>query len=76
MQLYNKITLFFWLIFSVVSFLIVTYQSITSGFDRWAFYYLIPFVTLMMFFLKRWMMRRMIAHQKFLAEKEAEKIKK
>ncbi|MDG1840790.1 MAG: hypothetical protein P8I93_00420 [Crocinitomicaceae bacterium] len=76
MQLYNKITLFFWFVFSVVSFLIVTYQSITIGFDRWAYYYLIPFVTLMMFFLKRWMMRRMIAHQKFLAEKAAEEIKK
>ena len=76
MQLYNKITLFFWFGFSVVSFLFVSYKSITLGFDRWAFYYLIPFISLMMFFLKKWMIKRMIAHQKFLAEKHAEKIKK
>ena len=70
MQVYNKIMLFFWLGFTIVALVFVSYMCIAVGFDRWVFYYTIPVISLMMFLFKRWMMKRMESHQKYLEEKQ------
>jgi hypothetical protein len=73
MQLYNKIMLFFWLFIGVLIFVIVTYMGFTekSGFKIWAYYYLFSGLSFLMYFVRRWMMKRMEKHLKYMAEKEA-----
>jgi uncharacterized protein YacL len=70
MQLYNKIMLYFWLAAAVVIFVITTYQGFTVGFKKWSFYYIFVVVALFMFILKRWMMRRVEKHMRFLEEQK------
>lgn len=73
MQLYNKIMLFFWLFIGILIFVIVTYMGFTekSGFKIWSYYYLFSGLALLMFVVRRWMLKRMDKHLKFMAEKEA-----
>lgn len=69
MELYNKIMLYFWLLLSIVSTAVISYMGFTSGFDRWAAYYVVPLVAILMYLFKKWMVKRMKKHMEFLNEK-------
>ncbi|TNE54376.1 MAG: hypothetical protein EP338_07780 [Bacteroidetes bacterium] len=66
MEYYNKIMLYFWLSVAVISGITITYLCFTEGFDRWSYYYVVPVVSLMMYLVRRWMMKRMKKHLEFL----------
>jgi hypothetical protein len=70
MNTYNKFMLYFWLTLSIISFSIVTFKVFTEGFERWIFYFVFPAISLLMFFVRRWMIRRMQQHVEFLNNKE------
>lgn len=69
MDLYNKVMLYFWLMLSIVSAIITTYKGFVEGFDRWYFYYAVSVVAILMFFFKKWMVKRMQKHIEYLNEK-------
>lgn len=73
MQLYNKIMLYFWLFAGILIFLVVTYMGLTekSGFKIWAYYYLFSALSILMFVVRRWMMKRMDNHVKWMEEQKA-----
>jgi hypothetical protein len=73
MQLYNKIMLYFWLVVGVVSLIIVSFNSITIGIEKWGMYFSMPIIAFLMFFFKRWMMKRMEKHMKFLESQQSNK---
>lgn len=58
MELYSKISLRFWLILGIVSAIYTTYKGITEGFDKWAFMYVFCALSLIMFLMRRMMLRR------------------
>lgn len=76
MQTYNKIMLYFWLVAGVVSLLVVSFNCITIGVDKWGFYFTMPAIAFMMFFFKRMMMRRMDKHLEYLKTVKEEESKK
>ncbi len=76
MQTYNKIMLYFWLVAGVVSLLVVSFNCITIGVDKWGFYFTMPTIAFMMFFFKRMMMRRMDKHLEYLKTVKEEESKK
>ena len=65
---YNKIMLYFWFSMFVLITGIVTYMGITEGFERWSFYYIFGGLALLMFLVRRWMMKRMKKHMEWLEE--------
>ena len=69
MRTYNKIMLYFWLVVAIVVFLFITFKSVTDGAQKWAPYYVFVGTALLMFFVKRWMMKRMEKHLDYLEEK-------
>ena len=71
MKLYNKIMLYFWLFAAVLIFIVVTYMAISEGFRKWAFYYVFVAIALFAFLTRKWMMKRMEKHTKFMEEKNA-----
>ena len=73
MKMYNQIMSYFWLFSAITIFLIVTYMSIIEGFNKWAYYYIFVFTTLVVYFFKKWMMKRMERHNEFLQEKNTVK---
>ena len=70
MEVYNKIMLYFWLSVAIISGITITYMGFTEGFDRWSYYYVVPAVSLMMYLVRKWMIKRMNKHLKFLAEQQ------
>lgn len=62
--------LYFWLFVAVFLFIAVTYLSIMEGFRKWGFYYLFVALTIFMYFMRRWMMKRMDRHLKYLEEQK------
>jgi hypothetical protein len=66
MNTYNKVMLYFWLAASIVTAIIVTYNGFQEGFDRWAMYYLFSALSLLMYFVRKWMMKRMQNHMEYL----------
>ena len=70
MTLYNKIMLKFWLIVAIVIPIVVTYLCITDSFKMWGSYYVFSIIALFMYFTRRWMMKRMEKHLKFLEEQK------
>jgi SNF family Na+-dependent transporter len=62
MKLYNKIMVKFWLIMSIVVFVLTTYKCIVDDYRQWVYYYVIALVALFMYYMKRWMIRRMLKH--------------
>lgn len=73
MKTYNNIMLYFWLAASIVLFIVVTYMGITEGFRKWAFYYVFAGLAFLAFITRRWMLKRMEKHMKYLEEQEANK---
>ena len=70
MGIYNKLMLYFWLAMSILITVFVTVMGIREGFDRWYFYYAFGFIALLMFIVRRWMMKRMVKHLAFLEEQK------
>ena len=75
MSLYNKIMLYFWLFTSIFLFLAVTYMGFMYGFEIWAYYYIFVGLTLIMYFFRKWMMKRMDKHMEYLQNKANEDTK-
>jgi phosphotransferase system glucose/maltose/N-acetylglucosamine-specific IIC component len=73
MRGYNKIMLYFWLFVGVFLTIAITYLGITDGFHKWVTYYAIALLCFVMFFMRRWMMKRMERHLQLLADQEKEK---
>ena len=70
MGIYNKIMLYFWLAMAIFIFIGVTVMGIKSGFDRWYHFYLFGVISLFMFIVRRWMLKRMERHLLFLEEQK------
>jgi len=70
MQLYNKIMTYFWLAMAIVSFFVITYKGFMFGFKYWSVYYLFSVIALGMYFLKKWMIKRMNKHAAYLEEQK------
>ena len=61
-----------WLIIAIAVFILTTYQCIVSDYRQWMYYYIIVFVALMMWLMKKWMMLRVQKHQAYLEGKSNE----
>lgn len=70
MERYNQIMLYFWLFVGVFALVAVTYFGIIEGFDKWAYYYIFPGLAILMFLMRRYMMKRMQKHLEYLQELE------
>lgn len=57
---------YLWLTVTIVSAIIVTFKGITEGFDRWYSYYILTVISLFMYIIRRWMMKRMEKHLEYL----------
>ncbi|NDB34241.1 MAG: hypothetical protein EB023_02605 [Flavobacteriia bacterium] len=68
MKTYNVIMSYFWLLIALISFIIVTYNCFNFGFSRWGSYYVFTAVAVGMYFMKKWMMKRMAKHEAYLKE--------
>lgn len=73
MRRYNKIMLYFWLVISILIFVVVTFMALSEGFKKWSFHYIFAGLAFLAFISRRWMMRRMERHLEFMEQqKEAE----
>lgn len=63
--------LYFWLLAAIGSFAVVTFNGITQGFSRWSMYYTFTLIAIVMFIMKRSMMKRFEKHQAFLNEQNS-----
>jgi hypothetical protein len=70
MEFYNKVMLYFWLSLAIVSAVAVTFMCIQEGLEKWFFYYTAPVAALLMYFLRKIMIKRMHKHMKFLEEQK------
>ena len=68
MQFYNKIMLYFWIAAGFVILIGVTIMGFMDGFEIWMYYYLFAGLCFLMFFVRRWMMKRYEKHLKWLEE--------
>ena len=73
METYNKIMQLFWLAMATVIIVSVTYMGITEGFDKWSFNYVFALLALFVYFIRRYMMKRMKKHQEFLNNQQNKK---
>ena len=72
MKTYNKIMLKFWLAIAIVLFFTITYLGFTEGFDKWAYYYVFVVLTVVMYLMRKWMMKREEKHLQFLENQKEE----
>ncbi len=72
MHRYNKFMTNLWLIITIVILIVVTYFSLTEGFNRWYYYYIFAGITLIMFLVRRWMVKRMNKHLAYLDSEQHE----
>lgn len=70
MERYNQIMLYFWLLVGTFALIAVTYFGFKEGFDKWSYYYIFAVLAFLMFFMRRYMMRRMKKHMAYLKEQE------
>jgi len=73
MEIYNRIMTYVWLIAGIAIFLITTFMSLTDDVRKWGFYYLFSVIAFGMFFMKRWMVKRMNKHAAFLQDQQNKK---
>lgn len=73
MNFYNKVMLYFWLAAAILIFIITSYMSYSEGIKKWGFYYIFVVSALLMFLVKRWMMKRMAKHLNYLEEQKKNK---
>lgn len=55
----NKILELFWWAMAIVSFVGVTYFVIQEGLEKWAFYYIVPAIALLMALVRRFMKNKL-----------------
>lgn len=67
---------FFWLATGIVTIIGVTYLGYTEGFERWSGYYIFGVFAILLFFIRRFMMNRMVKHEEFLKNKDNTQQKK
>ncbi|MEN9743847.1 MAG: hypothetical protein RLZZ65_1652 [Bacteroidota bacterium] len=67
---YNLISGYFWLAIAAITFLAVCYKIFREGPQTWVAYFIIPAMALIMYFTKKWMMKRMEKHLKALQEEK------
>lgn len=72
MNTYNKIMLKFWLFVGIFLVISTTYFGFQEGFQTWGFYYVFAGIAFLMYFMRRWMMKRYEKHQEFLKGREEE----
>ncbi len=63
--------LFFWLFTAILLFVVITYMAFTEGFKKWGFYYLFAGLAFFAYITRKWMMKRMEKHTKFMEEQRA-----
>lgn len=73
MDKYNQLMLKFWGIVSIILPIVITYFVITEGFQKWGQYYVLAVFTVLMYLVRKWMMKRMEKHLKFLEEEAKNK---
>lgn len=66
MNKYNKLMLYVWLFVAIGSFVVVTFMGFKEGFDRWSSSYVLTGIALLMYFVRKWMMKRMSKHMEYL----------
>jgi uncharacterized membrane protein len=72
MKVYNTVMQYFWLLAAIVILVVTSYKCFTEGVYKWVFYYIFAGIALMMFFLKKWMVKRMEKHMAFLERQRNE----
>lgn len=60
----------FWLVLAITMTILITYLSLTQGFNKWGFYYVFVVVAFGMFFFKSYMMKRMERHLEYLEQQK------
>jgi c-di-AMP phosphodiesterase-like protein len=70
MENYNKFMLKLWFVASIAIPIVVTYLVITEGFKKWGAYYVLAAFTIIIYLLRRYMMKRMEKHLQYLKQKE------
>jgi len=70
MGIYNKIMHYFWMAMAILITVFVTIMGLKEGFDRWYQFYLFAVIALLMYLLRRWMMKRMMRHIAFLEQQK------
>lgn len=60
----------FWLVFSILVTIYISYKGFTEDFSKWVGYYFIPAMALAVWAVRRWMMKRMEKHQEFLRQQQ------
>jgi hypothetical protein len=58
MKTYNKLMVTLWLVLAILITLFVTYKTIMEGVNRWGFMYVFAAMAFMMYFLRRYMYRK------------------
>jgi hypothetical protein len=66
MEYYNRIMTYVWLIAGISIFIFTTIMCVKEDYRKWIFYYLMSAISFLMYFLKRWMVKRMQKHLDFL----------
>jgi membrane protein implicated in regulation of membrane protease activity len=64
----NSILEKFWWVLTAVSFIMVLVFCFMQGFDKWAFYFIVPVVTAVMAIMRRFLRKRL---EKSEAERDA-----
>jgi cell division protein FtsW (lipid II flippase) len=70
MEYYNKIMTYVWLLAGISIFLITTFMCFADDYRKWVFYYLFSAISFGMYFMKRWMVKRMTKHMEYLQEQK------
>lgn len=55
---------------AVIITIFVTVMGFREGFGRWYFYYIFAFIALLMYIVRRWMIKRMHKHMEFLQQQQ------
>lgn len=67
---YNKFMEWFWLGVGLLILIGVTVMGFLEGFNRWYFYYILAFMALATYFMRRWMRKRMEKHLRWMEEQK------
>lgn len=62
-----------WLGITIVLVIFITIKGFTEGFNRWGFMYVFAFVALAAYLSRRFMIKRMEKHMRYLEELEKNK---
>jgi membrane protein implicated in regulation of membrane protease activity len=68
----NSILEKFWWAMTVATFILVLVMAIMKDFDKWAFYFLVPVLTILMALMRRFMRKKLEKSEAEKANREAE----